>query len=321
MPSDDTTGSPAGAESGIHVSQLVKTYNGGRTRALDGITFSIAPGEVFGLVGPNGAGKTTLMGCLLGLQDPDRGVVRIDGKPTDALSVRAGLGYMPERLDFERWMTGKQFLKFHHELSGRAGSSREAEVTEVLELVGLEKTFWNQAIKKYSRGMLQRTGLAQALIGKPKYLFLDEPTSGVDPTGALLIIRVLQELKARGMTIILNSHQIEQVERVCDRVGFVDGGKLEALETLRSDDRQPILVRRLPEDDAGWVQETLSAIAQECGCSLEQFSALEALIIAPSEERIAVLVHRLVSSGVRIVQVSPPTRRLEHFFRAKEGDA
>ncbi len=103
------------------------------------------------------------------------------------------------------------------------------------------------------------------------------------------------------------------------RVGA--GGKLEALETLRSDDRQPIIVRRLPEDDTGWQQETLAEIAHECGCSLEQFSGLEVLIIAPSEERIAVFVHRLVGAGVRIVQVSPPTRRLEHFFRAKEGDA
>lgn len=304
---------------GIQVEQLTKTYNRGRTKALDGITFSIAAGEVFGLVGPNGAGKTTLMGCLLGLQDPDSGFVRIDGKPTDTMSVRARLGYMPERLDFERWMTGKQFLKFHHELSGRPSASREEEVRETLELVGLEPAAWNSPIKRYSRGMLQRTGLAQALIGKPQYLFLDEPTSGVDPTGALLIIRVLQELKARGMTIILNSHQIEQVERICDRVGFVDGGKLEALETLRAEDRKPVIVRRLPEDASGWDKPAVQHIADDCGCTLEQFSQLEALLIAPSEERIAVLVHRLVTAGVRVVQVGPPTRRLEHFFHKKQN--
>lgn len=299
---------------GIQVDKLVKTYNGGRTRALDGVTFSIAEGEVFGLVGPNGAGKTTLMGCLLGLQDPDSGSVFIDGKSTDMMSVRARLGYMPERLDFERWMTARQFLKFHHELSGRPAGSRDADVEATLQLVALEKSAWNQPIKRYSRGMLQRTGLAQALIGKPQYLFLDEPTSGVDPTGALLIMRILQELKTQGLTIVLNSHQIEQVERICDRVGFVDGGKLEALETLRHEDRQPVIIRRLPEDSAGWEESSLREIAHDCGCTLEQFSDLECLLIAPSEERIAVLVHRVVTAGVRLVQVSPPTRRLEHFF-------
>jgi ABC-2 type transport system ATP-binding protein len=306
----------------IQVDKLVKTFNGGRTRALDGVTFSIAKGEVFGLVGPNGAGKTTLMGCLLGLQDPDSGSVSIAGKATDMMSVRARIGYMPERLDFERWMTARQFLKFHHELSGRPSSEREKEVEETLHLVALEKPAWNQQIKKYSRGMLQRTGLAQALIGKPQYLFLDEPTSGVDPTGALLIMRILQELKARGMTIVLNSHQIEHVERICDRVGFVDAGKLEALETLRQENRQPVILRRLPEDATAWKEDSLREIAHDCGCTLEQFSDLECLLIAPSEERIAVLVHRVVTAGVRLVQVSPPTRRLEHFFnreRKPEG--
>src|SRR6266850_2417100 len=217
---------------GIVIDAVSKTYRGGQVRALDQVSLAIAPGETFGIIGPHGAGKTTLLGCLLGFLRPDAGRVTVDGHAPDDLEVRAGTGYLPERLVMDRWMTGRDFLRYHHELARLPAARREAEVDQMLDTVQLDRDAADRAVRKYSRGMLQRLGLAQSLLGEPRYVFLDEPASGVDPAGVLLFRRILADLKSRGATVVLNSHQLEQVERVCDRVAFVNKGHVDAVETL-----------------------------------------------------------------------------------------
>src|SRR5262249_46528386 len=177
--------------SGIEIQGLTKTYRGGMVRALDDVSLSVRPGEAFGIIGPNGAGKTTLLGCLLGLLRPDTGRISVDGRPADDLAVRCLTGYLPERLVLDRWMAGIDFLAYHHALAGLDPARRRDEAAAALERVGLTPEDGRQAIRRYSRGMLQRLGLAQALLGAPRYLFLDEPISGVGPAGLMLVPRRL----------------------------------------------------------------------------------------------------------------------------------
>src|SRR5262245_53284366 len=146
----------------IVVEQLVKTFRAGRVRALDGVTLALEPGEAIGIIGPNGAGKTTLFGCLLGFLRPDSGTVTIDGRAADDLVVRARTGYLPERLVMDRWMTGFDFLAYHHALARLPVATRRADCIGALERVGLDQDAGARSIRAYSRGMLQRLGLAQA---------------------------------------------------------------------------------------------------------------------------------------------------------------
>jgi ABC-type multidrug transport system ATPase subunit len=217
--------------SGVRVHELVKTYRRGSVRALDGISLDVAPGEAVGIIGPNGAGKTTLMGCLLGFLLPDRGAVTLDGLPPDSLAARAATGYLPERPALDRWRTGLDVLRFHHALAGLDPAHRDEDAAAALARVGLSPEAGKRRVARYSQGMLQRLGLAQAMLGRPRYLFLDEPTTGLDPGGVMLFRRLLVELRNEGATLLLNSHHLDQVERICTRVVFVRRGKIEATVT------------------------------------------------------------------------------------------
>jgi ABC-2 type transport system ATP-binding protein len=209
---------------GIVVDGLCKTYRRREARALDGFSIEVRPGEILGLIGPNGAGKTTFLGCLLGFLEPDAGRIEIGGMAPDSLAVRRLVGYLPERLTFDRWMNARAFLRLHHELAEQPGESREEDVAAALMRVQIDSSAWDAGLDGFSRGMLQRLGLAQALIGRPRILLLDEPASGVDPAGVLHFRQLFRELRAEGVTIVLNSHQLDQIERVCDRVAFIASG-------------------------------------------------------------------------------------------------
>jgi ABC-2 type transport system ATP-binding protein len=303
---------------GIHVENLSKSYRrgrlGGRVRALDGVSMSIAPGEVLGIIGPNGAGKTTFLGCLLGFLTPDSGRVAIDGHEPDALAVRAQTGYLPERLVMDRWMTGRQFLRYHHALARLPEARRADEADAALVRVGLDAEAAGRPIRKYSRGMLQRIGLAQALLGSPRYIFLDEPASGVDPAGVLLFRRLLGELKQQGVTMVLNSHHLDQVERVCDRVAFVRNGRVEAIETVTAGSQHARVVRvrwvtgRSPADEA------LAGAAQHSGSTLQTHDTIEARFAVADDAGAARLVAALVQSGVEVAELTSEESRLERLF-------
>jgi ABC-2 type transport system ATP-binding protein len=221
----------------IRVENVTKTYGGlGRkTRALDDVSLDVPRGQTLGLIGPNGAGKTTLLSCLLGFLRPDSGRITVDGLAPDDLAVRARSGYMPERLGFDRDVSGATFLAHHWRLSGGDPAHTREEVRAAAERVGLPAEVLRKKLRTYSRGMLQRIGVAQATLGSPDLLFLDEPASGTDPVGVAVVRDRILEAKARGATIVLNSHQLAEVERVCDRVLFISDGRLTREETLRGD--------------------------------------------------------------------------------------
>jgi len=312
---------------GIRVEGLSKSYRrlltAGPVRALDGVSLEIGAGEVFGIIGPNGAGKTTLFGCLLGFLRPDTGRITIDGRAPDDLAIRRVTGYLPERLVLDRWMNGRDFLAYHHALARLPAADRGTDVDAAIARVGLDPEAGTRSIRKYSRGMLQRLGLAQALLGSPRYVFLDEPASGVDPAGVVLFRRLLMEMKGRGVTILLNSHQLEQVERVCDRVAFVSGGKVEAVETLEAG---AALARVLRVRSLGGALErqgrtALEALARGAGGELTDLAPPQARFAVADDDAAARLIAALVAAGVPVAEAAPEESRLERLFLEPRGGA
>jgi ABC-type multidrug transport system ATPase subunit len=300
---------------GIVVESLTKTYRGGTVRALDTVSLAIAPGEVFGVIGPNGAGKTTLFGCLLGFLRPDSGQVSIDGRAVDDLEVRAATGYLPERLVMDRWMRGRDFLNDHHALARLPAADRARDTEAAHARVGLEPEAATRPIRKYSRGMLQRLGFAQALLGQPRWLFLDEPASGVDPAGVILFRRLLAELKGRGVTVLLNSHQLDQVERVCDRVAFVSKGRVEAIETVSAGSAAARVLRvRWAAGGTAPTRDTLAAACERVASRLEGMDAATARFTVNDDAGAARLLEALIAAGVRVIEAAPEEGRLERLF-------
>jgi ABC-type multidrug transport system ATPase subunit len=305
----------------IVVEGLSKTYRPGAVRALDGVSFQVAAGETLGVIGPNGAGKTTLMGCLLGFLRPDQGRVEVEGREPDNLAVRAVTGYLPERLVLDRWMTGTQFLSHHHTLAGLDPATRSADCVAAIERIGLEAAAGDQQIGRYSRGMLQRLGFAQALLGSPRLLFLDEPISGVDPAGVMLFRRILGELSASGVTVIVNSHQLAEVERVCTRVVFVKKGRLEAMETVQAGAAQARVLRvRLAS--GAWpapgeaAAERLAALAAPTGAKLLEMSAPDARFAVADDAGATRLLAALLAASLPVIEAVPEEGRLERLFAA-----
>lgn len=191
---------------------------------MHGLDLTVQPGEVFGFLGPNGAGKTTTVKILLGLVAPTSGSSHLLGRPSGNAEARRRVGYLPENFRFHDWLTGYQLLDFHARLAGVEAAERRARIPRVLDMVGLGGR-GNDRIRGYSKGMTQRIGLAQAIIHEPDLVLLDEPTSALDPVGRREVRDLIRSLRARGMTVFLNSHLLSEVEMVCDRVAIVEIGR------------------------------------------------------------------------------------------------
>ena len=194
-------------------------------RAVDDVSLTIPAGEVYGLIGPNGSGKSTTMKALLGLVAPTAGRCSIFGKDSLKVDSRNDVGFLPENPYFYKHLSGRETLRFYGKLCGLGGKTLDERVKEMLALVDLEDAS-DRRIGGYSKGMLQRIGLAQALIQEPRLLILDEPTAGVDPIGSRQIRDLIFKLRERGITVFLCSHLLEQVQEVCDHVGIIFRGKL-----------------------------------------------------------------------------------------------
>jgi len=192
---------------------------------LKGISLSVSEGEVFGYLGPNGAGKTTTLKCLLGLIFPDKGRITILGEPHLSLRAKARLGFLPENPYFYDYLTAEEFLRFYSQLFLLPKDVREKRIRNRLEQVGLKSAAKIQ-LRKFSRGMLQRIGLAQALLNDPELVFLDEPLGGLDPLGRKEIRDIINGLKREGKTVFLCSHILQDIEMICDRVGIIVDGRL-----------------------------------------------------------------------------------------------
>jgi ABC-2 type transport system ATP-binding protein len=297
----------ADAQRGVRVRGLHKTFRSltRRHKVLHGVELDLAPGEVVGLIGPNGAGKTTLMSCLLGFLHPDEGEVVVDGLPNDDLDVRRRTGFVPERMNFDRRATGWAFLRYMARLSGVPRGEVNARMWAILERLQIDDAA-GQPLAQYSRGMLQRIGMCQALIHQPDYLFLDEPTSGLDPNGVLLVRDLIEEQKSRGAAVLLNSHQLAEVEKVCDRVLFLNGGVIARAETLRHAGRVVVAIRLLPGSFDAAVVERIAGTAPR-----------ENTVVATveTENDVAEVVRELAATGAGVVEVRAHRADLEGIFR------
>ena len=193
--------------------------------AVRDLNLRVAPGEIYGLLGPNGSGKSTVLKIILGLLTPTRGQAQIFGQESDLAASRASVGFLPESPYFYKFLTGAETLRFYGKLCGLHGPRLKTRINELLELVGLTDA-GPLRLAGYSKGMLQRIGLAQALIHRPALLVLDEPTAGVDPAGAREICDLILELKSSGATVLVSSHLLGQAEEICDRIGILARGVL-----------------------------------------------------------------------------------------------
>jgi ABC-2 type transport system ATP-binding protein len=230
----------------LAVRGLAKRY--GRTEALRGVDLEVGPGELVGLLGPNGAGKSTLVKIACGLVRASRGTAEIAGAPAGSLPARKALGYLAELFRFPGWASADEVLELHQRLAGSTGGA--AERTELLELVGLAAAA-QVRVEAMSKGMQQRLGLAQALVCSPPLLLLDEPTSALDPAGRRDVRRLLEELRGRGVAVLLNSHLLSEVELVCDRVAILrDGAVVAAGRTAELERPRGVEI----ETDAGTVR-------------------------------------------------------------------
>jgi ABC-2 type transport system ATP-binding protein len=231
--------------------------------ALEPLDLTVMKGEVFGLLGPNGSGKSTTMKLLLGLLKPTSGEASIFGMPAGSMEARSRLGFLPENPYFPAFLSGREVLRYYGKLSGLSGKRLEQRMDELLELVNLQESR-HRTLKTYSKGMLQRIGLAQALLHDPDLLLLDEPTAGVDPLGSRQIRDILLDLKKRGKTIIFSSHLLEQVQEVSDRVAILhQGRKLKEgslTDLLEVPDEVEIRVR-----DAGVDEERIRQVLLQAG--------------------------------------------------------
>ena len=196
-----------------------------RVVAVRHLSLEVAPGEIYGLIGPNGSGKSTTMKVLLGLIPPTRGTTSIFGRDSRTVRSRVDVGFLPENPYFYRFLTGRETLEFYGRLGGLKGKEIRERSAELLALVELEDAR-DRRLSGYSKGMLQRVGLAQALIQRPRLVVLDEPTAGVDPAGSRKIRDLILKLGQDGITVILSSHLLEQVQEICDRVGIIFQGQL-----------------------------------------------------------------------------------------------
>jgi ABC-2 type transport system ATP-binding protein len=222
----------------VSTHQLTKLYRSGFVRrssvtALKDATIDVGAGEIFGLLGPNGAGKTTFVKILLSITFPSAGTAEVFGKPLGDLSIREHSGYLPESHRYPPFLTARETLMLFGSMHGVPSATLRARAETLLALVGL-KDWKNVKVRKFSKGMLQRLGLAQALLGDPELLFLDEPTDGVDPIGRKEIRDLLRQLRNEGRAIFLNSHLLSEVEIICDRVAILNHGEVLRVGTVES---------------------------------------------------------------------------------------
>ncbi|MDX2226881.1 MAG: ABC transporter ATP-binding protein [Verrucomicrobiae bacterium] len=252
-------------ENAIEIKGLTKYFplgwRSGHMTAVNRLDLSVRTGEVFGLLGPNGSGKSTTLKILLGLVTPTDGTARIFGKPCHKVETHRHIGFLPENPYFYQYLSGEETLQFYGRLAGIPGDRLPGRIEELLKLVGLFDGRHKRRLRGYSKGMLQRIGLAQALIHDPEILFLDEPTAGVDPIGSRDIRDMILELKKRGKTILLCSHLLDQVQEVCDRVCILNQGVkiLEGSmgELVPQQDRFSIVFEGLGPEGLGEIRRTI----------------------------------------------------------------
>jgi ABC-2 type transport system ATP-binding protein len=298
----------------IEIENLTKDYPFGflhlkKKRSLEGLTMQVEDGEVFGFLGPNGAGKSTTIKLLVGLIFPDAGSARILGKPITDIAMHRDIGYLPEQPYFYDYLTAAEVLDYFarfHDLTATDRAERVARVARVLKKVGLE-TARKIQLRKYSKGMLQRVGLAQAILHDPKVVILDEPMSGLDPIGRREVRDIILELKREGRTVLFSTHILSDAEMLCDRVGVIVGGKLRGVgapgEIVGMKAQGMEILFELP---AG--ASSAGAIVAKATKTGDRYR------LQVAEEELYASLEQLRGAGARILSVAQVKASLEEYF-------
>ena len=303
----------------IQTAGLGKTYGGRRpVRALKPLDLEVAAGETFGLLGPNGAGKTTLVKLLLGLAHPTEGSATLFGTPIAEAHARRPVGFLPEGHRFPPFLTGRDALDLFARMSGLEVARRASRSRELLSLVRLEDAA-DRRVGTYSKGMLQRLGIAQALMHRPRLVFLDEPTDGVDPVGRREIRTLIESLRDEGVTVFLNSHLLSEVERVCTRVAILTNGVMVRDGTVEDLTRQG---RAWNVTSTPLPAATQSALEDALGEATERPDGLVRTVVTlPDRAALGAALDRLRADGVEVEAIEPVRQSLEDLFVEVVTDA
>ena len=294
----------------LSIAGLRKTYSSGfiprRQEILKGISFSVKAGEIFGYLGPNGAGKTTTIKCVLGLIFPNAGRIELCGRPPLDPRSKTQVGFLPENPYFYDYLTAREFLDFYGQLFGIGTDERRSRAAKLLKLVDMERAA-DLPLRKFSRGMLQRIGLAQALINEPSLVILDEPLGGLDPLGRKDIRDVILRLREEGKTVFLSSHILQDIEMICDRVAILVGGRILSQGCLTDLISEKILfteivVSGVGEQDLAPHGEPLSA------------QAGRTLLKVYEEDRIPAVLDLVRDRKGKVHSLIPRTQTLEDVF-------
>jgi ABC-2 type transport system ATP-binding protein len=303
----------------VEIDNLSKDYELGfwkkrKVRALDKLSLTVDQGEIFGFLGGNGAGKTTTLKLLMRLTFPTEGSARILGADINQVSMHQRIGYLPENPYFYDYLTAREFLEYCAQLFGFAAATRKEKATDLLKRVNLDEKRWNTQLRKFSKGMLQRVGLAQALINDPEVVFLDEPMSGLDPIGRREVRDLIASLRKAGKTVFMCSHILSDIEVLCDRVAILKKGKLGhigRLDDLRQQKAKDGLVEIVATATNA---ERLKAQLLDRERFLITETASGVSICAPQESDVDEVLAALRKAEGKLVSVQPMRQSLEELF-------
>lgn len=303
----------------VEIENLTKDYEVGfwkkkKVRALDGLNLQVESGQIFGFLGGNGAGKTTTIKILMSLIFPTEGKAKILGEDISSVKMHSRIGYCPENPYFYDYLKASELMLYFGELFGLDKAKAKQKCEELLTKVGLEEKDWNKQLRKFSKGMLQRVGLAQALINEPEIVFLDEPMSGLDPIGRREIRELIADLREKGTTVFMSTHILSDIEALCDNVAILRGGKLAAtgkLDDLLSDaGEQQSFEINVKGVSAESLQDELEKIA---GATISS-KASGANIHVLKEKDIDKVLQITREKGGKLVSVQPVKQSLEELF-------
>src|SRR5437762_1817087 len=299
----------------VEIENLTKDYDVGfwrkrKVRALDGLSLQVEQGQIFGFLGANGAGKTTTLKLLMRLIFPTGGTARILGYDISDVSMHARIGYLPENPYFYDYLTAREFLNYCGELFGRNRNVCQARSEELLARVNLDRKSWDRQLRKFSKGMLQRVGLAQALVNDPEIVFLDEPMSGLDPVGRREFRDLIASLNSEGKTVFMCSHILSDIEVLCDSIAILKGGKLAhagTLEELRAAEANAIEIIASGAD--------ADRLKSQLKIQAEVTTTPSGLRIAVGDEKdVDAVIAALRSVDGKLVAVNPVKQSLEELF-------
>ncbi|MGI8923997.1 MAG: ABC transporter ATP-binding protein [Fimbriimonadales bacterium] len=293
----------------IKIENLTKTYSsrGRKTNVVDHVDLEVEEGEIFGFLGPNGAGKTTTIKMLLNIIYPNEGTAYVLGKEIGDISIHSKLSYLPEKPYYYEHMTGMEILHFYGKLFGMKEPHRSKRAKELLQKVGLGDA-GSKPIAQFSKGMQQRIGLAQSLLNEPMLLFLDEPTGGLDPIAHIEIRDLILQMRNEGKTIFISSHELSDVERICDRVAIIDRGRIVMqgkLDTLLAGGRVEITAENVPDSVAASLSTDGVITSMHAG---------RLIVDAPDTAPTDGVLDAIRAGGATIVSVIPRRKRLEDLF-------